>query len=160
MSFVIVPTSPGTITAPAGYPTANYCLSNGVSLVMSDDGGGGQVFLNGQGVLNALVAGAVDLKTFFVTTLGIPFTANALLRAFRLLAPAGAVSLSGAMSQFIRNLDISMTTVTTAVSTYPAVDYLNAVGAAPTNVPFLKFQGPGISGIWRVDIKLRHSITN
>lgn len=150
MAFIIVPSA-------SAAPIAAFSFPERVSLVMSDDGGGGDIFLNGRGVLNAALTGAVDLKTFFVTTISALFRSGPLLSAFKQLVTQ---TDNAACAQLVRSLDITIVPVDAGGrANIPHTTYLGAVGGLE-GVPFLKFSGPAVAGSWRVDITLRHSITN
>lgn len=149
MSLTAVPT-----IGPLSGPTAAISLPNMVSFCVQDSGAGGQIFVNGLGVVNALVAGAVDLKTFF----GTAFNSGALLAAFKTLtgnlvgAPAG---------QLVPGLEITIVPHgNPGLAAMPAVTYLVGIGAGPVQAPYVAIAGPGVAGTWRVNIRLRHSITN
>lgn len=147
MSFVTIPVG-------SGPPVDGVSLPNSVSFGLSDDGAGGSVFLNGLGVLNATVTGAVDLKTYF----GSPkFRSIPLLRAFRAMT---APSAANAEAQFLNNLAISIYPLTTGLAAMPAINYLAGLPNGPANVPYLSIVGPAVAGNWRIEIRLRHSITN
>lgn len=149
MSFIAVPT-----IGPAGGPTAAISLPNMVSFCVQDNGGGGQIFLNGLGVLNALVAGAVDLKTFF----GTFFNSLSLLSAFKTLTGALVSQPAG---QMVPALEISIVPHgNPGLAAMPAVTYLVGIGAGPAQAPYVAIAGPAVAGTWRVNIRLRHSITN
>lgn len=147
MSFVIVPLGSST-------PVDAFSLPNSCSIVVDDSGSGGQVLINGLGIVNPTVSGAVDLKTFF----GTAFRSIPLLRAFRALIAGGGNQQ--AENALVPLLDISMYPVgATGLAAMPAINYLGGLVSNP-NVPFLAINGPAVSGTWRVDLKLRHSITD
>lgn len=151
MSFVIEPLVAVPDT-PVSLP--NYC-----SFVASDDGSGGQVLINGQGVVNAVVTGAVDLKTFF-TGLGLPFRSYALLRAFRAIYTGSALQ-QAACDQFLANLEVVITPIGgSGIAAMPSLTYIVGAGSGPANAPYLVLVGPSVSGRWRIDLRLRHSTTN
>ena len=135
----------------------SYTLPNAVSLAFFDDGGGGQIYLNGLGILNADLAGAVDLKTLFQTTNGVVFRSYPLLNAFRRLTTNTSVA---AMNQLVQGLRVAVFPMAVGGSSVlPQLSYLAAIGGID-NVPFLSIAGPAVAGTWRVDISLRHSMTN
>lgn len=149
MSFIAVPT-----LGPAAGPTAAISLPNMVSFCVQDSGAGGQLYLNGLGVLNAVVAGAVDLKTFF----GTFFNSTALLSAFKTLT--GAL-ISQPAGQLVPALEITVVPVgSVGLAAMPAVSYVSGIGSGPSQAPYVAIAGPGVAGTWRVNIRLRHSITN
>jgi hypothetical protein len=140
-----------------GDQVVSYTLPNAVSLAFSDDGGGGTLYLNGLGILNGDLSGAVDLKTLFQTTNGVIFRSYPLLSAFRRLS---VNSNQGAMNQLVPRLHISIYPLPTGGSaTLPKIGYLANIGGI-NFVPFLEIVGPAAAGDWRLDISLRHSITN
>lgn len=151
MSFILVPFGSGT-------PADAFSFPNAVSLCVSDDGGGGQIYINGLGVTNSILAGATDLPTYF----GSSFRSIPLMKAFRMLTGVvGGNQNQRTEQQFCNNLKISMIPVNgTGVVALPNIVYLGGVGGAPVTTPLLSFQGPAVSGQWRIEIVLRHSITN
>ena len=149
MGFIIVPTT--------AYPDTPLSLPHYCSFCVQDDGGGGQITINGLGVTSSLVAGTTDLKTFF-TGLGLMWRSNPLLRAFRAV-PAGTTT--AAMNQFINNLEINSYFIAgNGVAGALGFTYLINLGSGGATTPYLSIAGPSVAGIWRVDLKLRHSITN
>jgi hypothetical protein len=135
-----------------------------IGFAISDDGGGGDIYLNGQGVVNPTVVGAADAKTIF-TSAGLLFRSIPLLRAFRLLyrTPNDAA----AEEQFQNNLDISIYPIggtDGATAGFPVVQANSSLPGAAVNIPYLHFQRPGgeggVAGLWRVELRLRHTITN
>lgn len=149
MSFIIVPTT--------SYPDTPLSLPNLCSFCVQDDGSGGAITINGLGVTSSQVAGTSDLKTF-ITGLGLTWRSNPLLRAFR-ACPAGTTT--AAMAQFLNNLDINSYFVAgNGVAGALGFNYLINLGSGGASTPYLEVAGPGVAGIWRVDLKLRHSITN
>ena len=148
-----------TMIAPGSSPPVDvFSLPNAVSFCVTDSGSGGQINLNGLGVGSGTVAGAVDLKTFFGTGTPVLFRSIPLLRAFRVLTNPG--TNLAAETQLVNNLHITIyPNGGTGLAAMPSVSYNGTVGAAP-NVPFLQLNGPAVSGTWRVDIELRHSLTN
>lgn len=144
MSFILVPTGSGS-------PIDSLSLPYAVSLVCQDDGGGGNILINGLGYSNPSPADAVDLRTFFGAT---AFKSIPLLNAFRRIATSTATA---AQQQLARALRVSIYALSAAAAAVPGVDY---VGSAVANVPFLQLKGPSVAGFFRVEIGLRHSITN
>jgi len=147
MSFVIAPPDSGY--ADGGISLPNYC-----SFVIADSGAGGQVFVNGLGVTSGSVADAVDLQTLF----GTAFKSFSLLRVFHAV---DSLSLDDVLVQFLTYLDINCYTwggnpVTKMPSFIPTI----GISGGPANAPYLVIQGPQVAGTWRIDLKLRHSITN
>lgn len=150
MAFIIVPFG-------AGVPVDAFSFPNAVSLAVSDDGGGGQIYINGLGVTNSILAGATDLQTYF----GSSFRSIPLLKAFRKLVGVNGNQNQLAEQQFCTNLKISIVPVNGAgVVALPNLVYLGGIGGAPVTTPLLSFQGPAVSGNWRIEIGLRHSITD
>jgi hypothetical protein len=142
MGFVIVPVDSS--------PTTKYSQPDRVSFVVADDGGGGQILLNGLGITSGSVANAVDLATLF----GTAFRSIPLLRAFKVTASAQA-----ACDQFFQNLNIQINAIGgTGTSTMPSVSLTWGVGGGPANAPYLIIIGPAVVGEWRVDLQLRHSL--
>lgn len=127
-----------------------YSSPNRVSFVVSDDGAGGDIYLNGQGVNDPTVSGAVDIATFF----GVSYNSAALVsKSFGL----SAVDSEAAANLLWPLLDISVIGIDTpAVSPLPGFQWVVAGGAA--NVPLLHMIGPAVAGVWRVNVQLRHSI--
>lgn len=152
MSFIVVPFGAGT-------PVDAFSFPNAVSLCVSDDGGGGQIYINGLGVTNGILAGAVDLQTYFGAA---NFHSIPLLKAFRaLVGVTGGNQNQSAEQQLCKNLRISIVPVNAAGGpNLPNLVYLGGIGGAPVNTPLLSLQGPAVAGNWRVEIELRHSITN
>ena len=149
MSFIMVPS--------AGSPAGAISLPNYCSFVVQDDGSGGNVYLNGLGVGTAQVTSAVDLKTF-ITGLGLTWRSDALLRAFRAVA---SLSTIDSMNQFLTYLDISYFFLN-GVGTTQDLGFTPLLGLSGggASTPYMNIAGPGAAGLWRVDLKLRHSITN
>jgi hypothetical protein len=149
MAFIVIPFGSGT-------PRDAFSFPNAVSICVSDDGGGGQVFINGLGITSGTLAGAVDLKTYF----GSSFRSTPLLRAFRaLVGVTGGNQNQLTEQQLCNNLRISFIPIV-ATTAFPNIAYLAGTGGAPVTTPLLSFQGPGVSGQWRIEIEFRHSITN
>lgn len=148
MGVGIVPFS--NLSAPAG----SISYPNRVSLCFFDDGGGGQILLNGLGVDSGMVASALDLKSIF-TSNSQPFVSYPLLSAFRRLSADTSLA---AMLQLVKEVEISIVALSTAVTIEPSITYLSNLAVA--NVPFLQIAGPTVAGTWRIELKLRHSITN
>lgn len=148
MSFVIIPIGGST-------PNDAFSLPNSCSVVVSDSGSGGQVLINGLGISTGVVTGAVDLKTYF----GSAFRSIPLLRAFRAIAPGGGNQ--AAENALVPLLDITVYPVgATGLAAMPAINYLGGLPNGPNNVPYLAINGPAVAGQWRVDLKLRHSLTD
>ena len=148
MSFVVVPIGSSS-------PVDAFSLPNVVSLVVSDSGSGGQVNINGLGVVDPTVAGAVDLKTYF----GRAFRSLGVLNALRAIAPGGGNQ--AAEQALVPRLEVNIYPVgSPGVAGMPAVNYLGGTPSGPNNVPYLSLNGPAVAGTWRVEIKLRHSITD
>jgi hypothetical protein len=149
------------------------------SFCVRDTGGGGAnptLYINMAGVNDPTVATAVDLQTFYAggypnsTGFGPPvpiFQSIPLARAFGLLPFAAAAGQPGRTGQGGEALvpKILVTAVPLGTSqSLLGIDYdVTSVGApAGMCVPYLVLIGQGGegSGYWRVDITLRHSITN
>lgn len=144
MSLIIVP-NPSTSQVESSYSQPDH-----VSLCVTDDGGGGNLLLNGQGVTSGLLATAADIPTYFGATL---FKSIPLMRAFR-----KTTSIQAANDQFFKNLNIAIYGLTgTPPASNPSVTVTFETGGF-TGVPFLVLVGPGISAFWRVEIGLRHSL--
>lgn len=152
MAFTVIPVS-------TGYPVGGFSFPNRVSFGVSDDGGGGQVYINGLGVTASStlpVAGATDLKTLFAAG-SVSFQSIPLMRAFRLLT---ASTNTAAYQQFNTYLEVLINGCNSSgYAGVPAIVPLAGLGGN-TSVPFLAIGGPSVAGLWRVDLKLRHSITN
>ena len=144
MAFALVPSGSGS-------PLDSFSLPNAVSLVCSDDGNGGALLINGLGFTGA---GLADLKTFF----GSAFRSTPLLNAFRRILTASATvaerQLVPAIKVTIVPLDVGGVPIGV-----PGVDY-TFTSNATTIAPGVELNGPGVAGYWRVDIELRHTITN
>lgn len=147
-----------TMIAPGSSPPVDvFSLPNAVSFCVTDSGSGGQINLNAQGIGSGVVAGAVDLKSFFATGTPVLFRSIPLLRAFRLLTVGTNLA---AETQLVNNLHITIyPNGGSGLAAMPSVNYSGTLPNA-SNVPFLQLNGPAVSGTWRVDIELRHSITN
>ncbi len=154
MSLLLVPVNVGPTTDPLAEP--EY-----ISVAVQDDGDGGQLRLNMMGVNDPTVSGAADLSTFFGTNINeFPIA-----RAFRQLYQP--IFSSGSESQ--QNLAAIQIRKFLSISIYPLLTLQSIVGvgydAATVNsaqVPFLELISAGIEGggLWRLDIQLRHTITN
>lgn len=153
MSLLLVPASVSPTSDPVLTP--EY-----ISVCVEDDGAGGTLLLNMMGVNDPTVSGAKDLSTFF----GKLVTMFPVARAFRqLYIPASGEGLDSEAAIQIRN--------NLAVTIYP-LDVQEVVlgvgysGAKVGNVqvPFLELVSSGVGEagplIWRVDLQLRHSITD
>lgn len=148
MGFTVVPIGNST-------PVDAFSLPNMCSFVVDDTGAGGQVNINGLGVTSALVSGAIDLKTYF----GAAFRSLGLLNAFRAITPGGGNQ--AAELALVPRLEVVIYPVgAVGLAAMPAVNYLGGLPSGPDNVPYLTLNGPGVSGTWRVELKLRHSITD
>lgn len=145
MSFTLV-------AAGTGSPVDPFSLPYTVSLGCQDDGGGGNILLNGLGFNAPALANAVDLKTFF----GTSFRSVPLLNAFRKIATASATA---AEQQLVPALDIGIYALVAGATSMPGVDF-TFTSSGSTNAPIVKLVGPAVAGFWRVDIRLRHSLTN
>lgn len=148
-----------TMIAPGSSPPVDvFSLPNAVSFCVTDSGAGGQINLNGLGIGSGTVAGAVDLKSFFATGTPVLFRSIPLLRAFRAVNPA---TTAVAEAQLVNNLHITIyPNGSNGLAAMPAVNYLVGLPSGPANVPYLVLNGPSVAGTWRVDIELRHSLTN
>lgn len=153
MAFTLIPTN-------SGYPTTGYSLPNMVSFCVEDDGAGGEILINGQGINDPTVADAVDLKTMF-TGVSKNFNSIPLLRAFRIIP---STLLQDGLDQNIKNLEISFYQVGQAATGSTGLLFIPIVGAVggPDNVPYLVINAPGADSAtqWRIELKLRHSITD
>jgi hypothetical protein len=108
----------------------------------------------------------VDLKTFFVTTSHALFQSVVLGRAFRLIyqAASGATLSALVQQQLVKNLDVTILPLGVE-DDLPGIGYTGSSVGAPagTEVPYLQLSTSGSEGgsrFWRVDLRLRHSITN
>lgn len=156
MAFVIVPNS--DVTDPVGA----FSRPNMVSFCVADSSGaGGSIYVNAAGVVNAVVTDAVDLKTFFVTTLGVPFNSIPLVAgAFK---PVNTNQKS--IQQFVRKLEINFFGIASGGAGAPLnlrFGPLFGLGAGPSDAYYVQINAPtgGAINTWRVTLKLRHSITN
>lgn len=149
MSFIAVPT-----IGPLAGPTGAFSLPYLASFCVQDSGSGGQLYVNGLGVVNAVVANAVDLRTFF----GSAFNSIPLLSAFKTLVGNLIGEPTG---QLVPGLDITMVPIgSVGLAAMPAVSYVSGIGAGPPQAPYVAISGPGVAGTWRVSMQLRHSINN
>jgi hypothetical protein len=131
-------------------PLDAFSSPNRVSVVVADTGSGGQIQLNGLGVVDPTVSGALDLQKFF----GTAFDSQPLLRAFRALPTADS---SLAEAQLVKSLLITVVNIAGSPTKQPNFAYLG-LGVGGVNVPFLTINGPAVSGEWRLDIQFRHSL--
>lgn len=150
MGFTVVPVT-------SIFPTTGFSLPDLVSLCVDDDGAGGTILLNGGG-FNGSPSGAVDLPTLF-TGAGVLFNSIPLMRAFRKLSPTA--NLTAAMTQLVKNLDVNINPVGPTANEVPSVQV--SWTNSGTNFPFLQLDrplqiDPGPHVVWRVDLRLRHSI--
>lgn len=150
------------ISTGAGYPVGGYSLPDMVSFCVNDgDGTGGSVYINGLGILTGDFSGAYDLKTLF-TSANKLFTSIPLLRAFRQIFSG---TNQATQNQLVQNSEISSYPVNANFPAFPLrfaqlYQSINGIG-----VPFWQIIAPdggeGYTGdTWRVEIKLRHSLTN
>lgn len=154
MSLLMVAAGVAPNTDPVHQPEmVSFC-------VVSDTGG--QLAINMEGINDPTVSHAVDLATFF----GIPAVdVVPLSRAFRSIYPpdSGAGLQARGVQQIVKNLDINIVPISgTSGNIILGVNY-NVVVTAGVQVPYLLLTqagGEGAAGIWRVDLRLRHSITN
>jgi hypothetical protein len=158
MGFTVVPLT----NFGAGFG-GGYCAPDLVSLGLDDTGTGGTINVNGLGVVDPTVAGAVDLKTLF-TSAGLLFNAYPFLRAFRALAPVASDVTAGA--QFAQWLDIKffINSLGPIDCGLPIVNVKAGLASGPANVPYLQLIRPtdesATAGNWRMDLRLRHSTAN
>jgi hypothetical protein len=158
MSLIILPTN-------GGYPTGGYSLPERVSFVVADtDGSGGSVYLNGRGVTTGTVAGAYDLRDIFISA-GLLFNSIPLLNPFRSIPPVA--QLEDVQNQLLKGLEVTFYGITggPAAPLNLRIATISGLGGAPVDVPFLQIiaaaGGEGYTGdAWRVDVRLRHSVTN
>ena len=153
MSLLLVPANVSPTSDPVLTPEA-------ISVCVEDDGAGGSLFLNMMGVNNPTVAGAADLSTFF----GRLVTMFPVARAFRqLYIPSSGESLDALAGVQIRN---NLAVVIYPLSVQEVVLGVGYSGGKVGNVqvPFLELVSSGVGEagplIWRVDLQLRHSITD
>lgn len=143
----------GIVPVNSSAPVFGRSYPNRVSLAFFDDGGGGNLFLNGGGISGV---GVYDLKTLF-TSVGMLFNSYPLLRAFRQI-PNGTNDEN--CDRILSEIEI----VTNQISTATPLANMAVTYNAPTPLnltwPAIALVGPGIARQWRVDIRLRHSITD
>jgi hypothetical protein len=157
MSLIIVPTS-------GGYPTGGYSLPERVSFVIADsDGSGGTIYINGLGVTTSDEPGVYDLKKIF-TAVGMLFNSLPLAGAFKKVS---AATLEAVQDQLLKGVSFSFYGFSASAPAPLNLRFgtLNGVGSIPAYVPLLEIEAPnggeGYTGdTWRVDINLRHSVTN
>lgn len=152
--------------APDGFISS---LPDYVSFAIQDDGSGGSLWINGLGVNGGPIRGGdtvTDLKTFFVGNSAL-FRAVPLLLAFRRLHGKVSYTNDDAQAQFLAFLNVVITPLvsTPQSNEVPALWYgVNQSSNGAGDVPYFGIQGIGDgetgAGIWRVDMRLRHSITN
>jgi hypothetical protein len=153
MSLLLIPASVGPATDPVLTP--EY-----ISVCAEDNGAGGTLSLNMGGVNDPTVAGAKDLSTFF----GKNINELSISRAFRSIysSAVGIGLTSQAAVQIRNNLAVTIYPIGAANSIL-GVNYDGLV-VSGVRVPFLIFTGIGTgegpTGIWRIDLQLRHSITD
>lgn len=151
MSLRLVPASTSPNTDP-------YLSPEHISLGVKDDGGGGNLLLNMGGVNDPTVADAQDLSTFF----GKLVTELPVARGFRpIYIPSSGAGLDARVTQqFVLNLGITIYPLGVA-GVILGVGYTGVL-VAGVRVPFLQFTSGGSEGAlyWRIDLQLRHSITN
>lgn len=155
------------VTVSSGNPFGGISQPDLVSLCVADaDGTGGDVYLNGLGVTSGLLANTYDLKSLF-TGAGLLFNSIPLIRAFRQIFGSNA-SLQ-AWRQLVSNLEVSYYALVAGASApISALTLRFDQTLATVNgvvVPLLHIQAPAggegyVGDTWRVDLKLRHSITN
>ncbi len=152
------------INVASAYPHTGYSLPDMVSFCVQDaDGAGGSLYLDGLGVVDG--NDIFDIKTLF-TAAGVNFVSYPLLRAFR--AVPAATGNASALAQLSKNLEINSYPIEPSAAG-PAVSLrfapITGIGGT-TGVPFLWIVAqvstdPDYAGdIWRLELKLRHSITN
>lgn len=159
MALVVIPPNINSAAYIAG-----ESLPDLAAFAISDDGSGGEIFLNGQGVVAPTVTGAYDLKTIY-TSAGVLFRSIPLLRAFRLLY--NTPNDVAAEIQFHNFLDLDMFPVAGsngAICGLPTITCTAGTPSGPLNVPYLHILRPSdesaVAGTWRLELRLRHSITN
>lgn len=132
-------------------PVDAFSTPHRVSLCVNDsNGGGGNILINGLGINDPAVSGALDLKTFF----GANFKSSQLLTAFRALVQANA---NLAEQQLVTEVQVIVVSASGVPAKQPSMNYLGmAVGGV--NVPFLSVVSPAVVGAWRVDLQFRHSL--
>ena len=151
------------VVVTTGYPVTGFSLPDLISLCVRDaDGTGGTLYLNGVGVVNGV--DIFDLKTLF-TAAGLPFNSIPLLRAFRSV-PA-ATGNASALAQFSKNLEINYYPTVGVADPAFALRFqpIAGIGGGPATAPYLQIVAPSGGGgyagdIWRLNIKLRHTVTN
>ncbi len=150
------------VTASSGAPAGGVSLPDLVSIGVEDtDGGGGDFYLNGLGITSGLASPAYDLQTIF-TGASMMFNSIPLLKAFR-----KARSAAEAWRQLVSQLDISYYALSAGNVTDPLNLRFDATSDVVNGVivPLLHVSaadgGEGYTGgLWRLDVKLRHSTTN
>lgn len=151
MSVTLVPLG-------SGYLTQGFSLPDLVSFCIADDGTGGELLV-GMGVTEALPVGGVDLQAAFIAA-GILFNSSPLLSVFRLLTPTA--SSTAAMNRLVKGVDVNVVPAgSSQIYELPIVLQTEAGG----NFPYVAFSRPNggeapPTGVWRVDIRLRHTITD
>jgi len=157
-----------TLMNPANYSSGFF---GGISLpevavfCISDNGAGGDLYINGLGVADGDVTGALDLESIY-TDSGLLFKSLPLLRAFRALF--GTPTDAAAELQFQQFLDIKVWSPTTGSDNgfagVPTFGAKAGLPGGPANVPYLHIFRPGgegaVAGQWHIELKLRHSIAD
>lgn len=145
-----------------GPPAGPVSLPDLISVGVEDtSGGGGELYINGLGITSGLAATAYDLKTFLVAA-GLNFSSIPLLGAFKKARTAAL-----AWQRLVSMLEVNYY----ALSAGNVTDPLNLRFDATSDVvngeivPLLHVSaadgGEGYSGgLWRLDLRLRHTLTD
>lgn len=149
MSVVLVPLN-------SSFALTGFSLPDLVSFCIADDGTGGELLV-GMGVTEALPSGGVDLQAEFLAA-GKLFNSTPLLSVFKRLTPSATDT--AAMNRLVSMLDVTvLPAASSLLFDLPLVSQTNAGG----NFPFVSFDRPNggespPAGVWRVNMRLRHSI--
>jgi len=141
-----------------GYPTSGFSLPDLISLcIRDDDGTGGALYLNGLGVTNIL-NNSFDLKLLF-TGVGLVFNSYPLLRAFR--AVNAATGNAEMLAQVAKYLEINYYPIAGGAIPLRFVP-IAGLGGDPPTVSYLQIIAAvgTIGDTWRLNLKLRHTVTN
>jgi len=144
-----------TIPNLVGYPTLGISLPEMLSFCISDDGTGGSLAIS----VGVASIGGIDLKEEFENA-GLIWHSQPLEMPFRrsLLIPENN---DQALKQIVSRVAVIVTpSAGTGIYELPDVSYADASGT-----PVVTFTRPNggeapPTGIWRVEFRLRHSITN
>lgn len=132
----------------SGWPSQPVSTPYRVEICFEDDGGGGDLGINGQGVTGS---GKLDLRTFF----GTEFRSSILLEKFQPVLPAG--DFPGLLTdRTFKNIEVAFLTIGGVPVTKQPSFVTNLLSGG--TVPCIQISGPGIATTFRATIRLRHSL--